>query len=606
MSTTVLSASRAGLGSVVVADPSAIIISVVSNIGVYDPGFIKRLGAAAMDGAAAVSAVGRTVASTVAQMDGQSDMLAASAILRMGAASMDGHADMMADGAELASGAGHLDGLADVLGASASLGRRGGQMDGVASVIAISVEGATVGQMDGAGSLDATAPHYFNTYLQDGVIGGQTTSPKMTYNVTLPQGVASLAVMKPKVRYHLSSSFAISLPQAISYKMRFVKLMREVAIMVTPSLEPHSQFHFAVTFPMNVGATLIPKFRAVYNMVQNLTVGQTTIPKFIWGRALTEVLKISDPYAAHMTYKASLAQLVKLIETEGFKLKHPVTLSQQINLSQLLTGGMSVKLLQKLLVSAAASPASHYHLMLDSRVRLGDTLEHLVNEILAELFTVHDTLGRQFIAGGALSQLLTVHPALNSKLVLKLVGNIQVSPEQLVHMLYRGDPLLDGVVIDALYISPSGTTTAWAVNTRTAAVTEYLNYDFNSFALLGNRYVAAGPDGLYELDGDTDDGALIISDLMGGYLQLNEKKMFGIKGVYVAIRGGGRFYLKLVAGDGREYVYELKAQPNLMTTKVKVGKGISTTYMAWELITEGQDFDLDSIEFIPMTRGRRV
>jgi hypothetical protein len=43
-----------------------------------------------------------------------------------------------------------------------------------------------------------------------------------------------------------------------------------------------------------------------------------------------------------------------------------------------------------------------------------------------------------------------------------------------------------------------------------------------------------------------------------------------------------------------------------MTTKVKIGKGINTTYMAWELITEGQDFDFDSIEFIPMTRERRV
>ena len=93
---------------------------------------------------------------------------------------------------------------------------------------------------------------------------------------------------------------------------------------------------------------------------------------------------------------------------------------------------------------------------------------------------------------------------------------------------------------------------------------------------------------------------------MGGYLQLNEKKMFGIKSAYVAIRGGGRFYLKLISGDGREYIYELKAQPNLMTTKVKVGKGIRTTYMAYELITEGQDFDLDSIEFLPMTSGRRV
>jgi hypothetical protein len=226
--------------------------------------------------------------------------------------------------------------------------------------------------------------------------------------------------------------------------------------------------------------------------------------------------------------------------------------------------------------------------------------------MIEQLFTVHPALGRQFIAGGSLAQLFTVHPALTNKLILQLVGNLQLSPSQLVHMLYKGDPLLDGVVITALYISPSGTTTTWAVNTRTNAVTEYLNYGFRSFARMNDRYIAAGSDGLYELVGDTDNGTAIISELMSGYFQFNEKKLFGIKGAYVAIRGGGRFYLKLIAGDGREYVYELKAQPNLMTTKVRVGKGISTTYMAFDLVTEGQDFDLDSLEFIPMTRGRRV
>ena len=223
------------------------------------------------------------------------------------------------------------------------------------------------------------------------------------------------------------------------------------------------------------------------------------------------------------------------------------------------------------------------------------------------IFTVQPALDRQFVADSSLAQLLTVSPALTNKLVLKITGNLQITDaDTLVKMIYAGDPLLDGVVITALYISPSGTTTTWAVNTRTNAVTEYLNYDFRSVALMSNRYIAAGADGLYELDGDTDDGAAIISELMSGYFQFNEKKLFGIKGAYVAIRGGGRFYLKLMAGDGREYIYELKAQPNLMTTKVRIGKGIRTTYMAFDLITEGQDFDLDSIEFIPMTSGRRV
>ena len=37
-----------------------------------------------------------------------------------------------------------------------------------------------------------------------------------------------------------------------------------------------------------------------------------------------------------------------------------------------------------------------------------------------------------------------------------------------------------------------------------------------------------------------------------------------------------------------------------------IGKGLSARYFAFELTTPGQDFDLDSVEFIPMMRDRRV
>lgn len=605
MLTQTLSSSRAGLGSVVATrDLASTQAYLISNVGVMS--IPIALGAAQMDGQAQMSAAGSTLFLGVARMDGLAQMVALSVVTSPGAAHMDGQAQMSASGAAWAVGVAMMDGLAQMGADSIDMSKGAAQMDGFGRLDGISVEGAGVAYMDGAADMAAVAPHTYRANLFENLIGGQAISLLMTYKRVLSQAVVGHDVMKPKVRYHLVSSNTINWSSTISFKMRFVKVIREVAIMLTPGVAPHTQFHYTFTDPMNVGSTLTPKFHMVRSLVQNFTVHAATSPKFIWGRALTEALKVSALLGARTTYKASLAQLFKLSEFEGFKLRHPITLNQNIRLSHVLTGGISVKLLQKLLASAVASPHITYHLGLTSGVRVADLVDKLFFAILTQLFTAHDAPTHAFTAIGSLNQLLTIHPAFNNKLVLKLVGHIQVSPEQLMHMLYRGDPLLDGVVIDALYISPSGTTTAWAVNTRTAAVTEYLNYDFRSFALLGNRYVAAGPEGLYELDGDTDDGALIIGDLMGGYLQLNEKKMFGIKGVYIAIRGGGRFYLKLIAGDGREYVYELKAQPNLMTTKVKVGKGISTTYMAWELITEGQDFDLDSIEFIPMTRGRRV
>ena len=44
----------------------------------------------------------------------------------------------------------------------------------------------------------------------------------------------------------------------------------------------------------------------------------------------------------------------------------------------------------------------------------------------------------------------------------------------------------------------------------------------------------------------------------------------------------------------------------MKTTKVNMGKGLRARYFAYELISTGQDFDLDSVEFVPLVAQRRV
>ena len=546
-------------------------------------------GAARMDGVAAMAALGTLTLfhSGAAEMDGVASVAFSSIAVTTGAPEMDGAASMAATGAIRISGAAHMDGQA-ALTATWPLGAANAFMDGTT---AVAFTGAAVG------------PTPIRVILQDGIIGNQL-SPK-------PIGVYHLSLSQSFILIHLPIIASHVFKQTVQGSIyltdsRVVQLalnLKEV-INLRANLVTFTQYYYTFTQPINLQPTPIPTWNAVLSLIQNLTIYPTTAQKYIWGRLLEEIINLSDIAGVGGKYSVVLAQLFKLIQT--FNLSRDIILNQAIHLHPSLAPASLLTLLQKVLMTGTASPALRYHLMLAAQVVIEETLGHFAHAILTQLFTVHPALNRQFISNNSLAQLLTVHPALTNKLILQITGNLLVSPAQLVHMLYKGDPLLDGVVIQALYISPSGTTTTWAVNTRTNAVTEYLNYNFHSFALMGNRYIAAGADGLYELEGDTDNGAAIISELMSGYLQLNEKKLFGLKGAYVGIRGGGRFYLKLLSGDGREYVYELRAQPNLMTTKVKIGKGINTTYMAFDLVTEGQDFDLDSIEFIPMTRARRI
>ena len=150
---------------------------------------------------------------------------------------------------------------------------------------------------------------------------------------------------------------------------------------------------------------------------------------------------------------------------------------------------------------------------------------------------------------------------------------------------------------------PSHTT--WAVNTNTGAVTEYTNYDFNSFAQMGLKYLGASSNGLYELNGDTDAGTSIIGQLKSGLLQFSGSRFTGFKAAYLGVRGTGDVLLKLVTGDGVTRTYTVTLD-SMRTTKVTMGKGIRARYFSFELIGTGQDFDVDTVEFVPIMAQRRV
>jgi hypothetical protein len=136
-------------------------------------------------------------------------------------------------------------------------------------------------------------------------------------------------------------------------------------------------------------------------------------------------------------------------------------------------------------------------------------------------------------------------------------------------------------------------------------VTEYSNYQFNSFAAMGSKYLGANENGLYELNGDDDDGEDIIAQIKSGFAQWAGARFTLFKGIYLGVRGEGDFVLRLTTGDGSTYNYGVSTR-NMRSTKVHLGKGLRARYFAFELISTGQDFDLESIEFVPLIADRRV
>ena len=323
-----------------------------------------------------------------------------------------------------------------------------------------------------------------------------------------------------------------------------------------------------------------------------------------WVRAISDEILAKHTSAQRGVYRKALGDTTALAAL--LQVARRCLLSQALTVHQSQALALGLTILAGLKTTDTLTPVAKYHEALAQAFILSTSFSRVVGAMLAQTLTVSGVPLPAMCWAGDLSQSLVLTEALANTLVLVLSQDVSLDDAQLVRAIYRGDALLDGVRLGGLYVSPTGMVTTWAVNTRTNAITEYSNFDFNGFTQLGTHFVATARDGVYELEGDTDAGTPIIADILSGLLQLNGTKLSGLKGAYLAVRGVGEVYLKIVTGDGKERVYAATTVPGVATTKINVGKGIRARYLSFELTTTGQDFDLESLEFVPMFSDRRV
>jgi len=127
--------------------------------------------------------------------------------------------------------------------------------------------------------------------------------------------------------------------------------------------------------------------------------------------------------------------------------------------------------------------------------------------------------------------------------------------------------------------------------------TQYINYDFNSMVKFGDVYLGASVDGIYELDGDTDDG-----DRIGAYFEpvvtdfgINNPKK--VRFMFLGYEAEGD--LIVTFGDNRSTV-------SRTVDSVRIGqqwrritgiRGIRGRYLTFQISNvDGCDFGIDSID----------
>lgn len=343
-----------------------------------------------------------------------------------------------------------------------------------------------------------------------------------------------------------------------------------------------------------------------YGLLLAQTTGFAPVAARTWrpGYVVEEIVGLLadvDPNGAYGVTAADAVRLTDLLNTT-----FPITIAQGVGVAPVAAAARAILVLEALGIADTLTPNASFGLSLAQSLGLSDSLRNLFGGELSDGIGIAPALGQLYRAGRIVSEGMGVAETMTPRLVIRVDVDeeIGLDPAEVINMIFS-PVLLEPFEITAAFVSPDGGVTAWAVNTRNLAVSEYTNFAFNSFGRIGNRYLGATSAGLYELNGDTDDGESVISRIKSGLLQFNGTKLSGFSGAYIATRGEGSYILRMVAGDGRTYDYAVSTR-DTRTTKIKFGKGLRARYFSFELISTGDDFDLDTLEFVPLWSQRHV
>lgn len=347
-----------------------------------------------------------------------------------------------------------------------------------------------------------------------------------------------------------------------------------------------------------------PEAQTAFAVTLSSAIALSMTASSAFSEQLREQLSISTPVSPSFTYHLEVASA--LVTADLVLTGMPAAVAEALVLSCADAISRGVVVAEALGLTSLLAVSGIYGRMVTQSLHVVDLFRNYFGAEIADAVVMAATLIETARMAAEASDVVTVAVDPTPLLILQatMADTLDITIDTALSMLFTAE-VLEGITLDLAYVSPGSGVTTWAMNTMTGAVTEYQNYDFNSFTAWDGTYYGASATGLYELRGGTDDGADVIARLKGGFLQFGGTKLSRLKEAYVAARGDGGMLLKIIAADDDVYVYQLDAR-NMRSTKVNMGKGQRCRYFAYELITAGQEFELDNIEFVPIVVTRRV
>lgn len=137
-----------------------------------------------------------------------------------------------------------------------------------------------------------------------------------------------------------------------------------------------------------------------------------------------------------------------------------------------------------------------------------------------------------------------------------------------------------------------------AMNMRNKAITTYSTYKFNSLAVFEGKTYGANENGVYLLEGNTDNGAAIDAHVKTGTVDLHDPSVQRIVDAWLSGRVDGAGVFTVYEDDDPEGISEDVMIDNALTheERIKLPQGLKGRFVAFEFAnSNGSDFDLTGL-----------
>lgn len=145
------------------------------------------------------------------------------------------------------------------------------------------------------------------------------------------------------------------------------------------------------------------------------------------------------------------------------------------------------------------------------------------------------------------------------------------------------------------------------MNTENLAVTEFTNYEFNSFCIFNGVYLGAKSDGIFVLDGADDNGTPINGSFQTATIDTKKQVERIPRDAWIVGRKAA-MNLKAINDEGVGYTYSAPVvNAAVHEERVKIGRGIKGRSYNFVLTnTGGVYFNIDSLRVLvePLTKAR--